>query len=145
MDRLQLLTDDGRESGRVATPSLVLKLAPGERMVASLVYRRGGCTVKEVQARLPKTLTTATVRTILRRLERKGIIWRRRKGSYRTHIYLPAITNEYVRERALMRLAQEHFEGSLPSLATTLVHLMGGQLPPVAAENQDRQIFARTG
>jgi predicted transcriptional regulator len=145
MDRLQLLTDDGRESCAVAPPALVLKLAPGERMVASLVYRRGGCTVKEVQARLPRTLTTATVRTILRRLERKGIVTRQPKGAYRTHVYLPAITNEYVRERALMRLAQEHFEGSLPSIAATLVHLMDGQLPPAAAENKGTQIFARTG
>jgi predicted transcriptional regulator len=143
MGRLQLLTDEGNESCAVAPPPLVLKLAPGERAVASMVYRRGGCTVKEIQARLPRPLTTATVRTILRRLEAKGVVSRRPKGTYRTHVYLPAITNEYVRERALMTLAQEHFDGSLPAVVATLIHLIDARAP--AAAGEVTQALARTG
>jgi predicted transcriptional regulator len=112
-----------------APPSLVMKLAPGEREVASLVYRLGSCTAKDIQSRLAKPLANATVRSMLRRLVQKGIIAQRPGGTYRTYLYLPAITNEYVRQRALMRLAQDHFEGSLPNMIATLVHLMDVQSP----------------
>jgi BlaI family penicillinase repressor len=121
----------GTEERRFATelPTSVLELAPREGEVASIVYELGGCTAKEVEARLSKRLTNATVRSMLRRLERKGLVVRRAKGTYRTFVYLPALTNDYVRERALVRFAQEHFDGSLPALAATLVHLMDLQLP----------------
>jgi len=101
-----------------------MKLAPGEREVATIVYQLGGCTAKEIQVRLAKPLANATVRSMLRRLVGKGIITQRPKGTYRTFVYLPAVTNEYVRQQALMRLAQDHFEGSLPTMVATLVQLL---------------------
>jgi predicted transcriptional regulator len=110
-------------------PSLVKKLAPGEGEIASIVYELGGCTAKEVQVRLSKPLTIETVRSVLRRLEQKGIMIHRRRGTYRTFVYVPAITNDYVRQRMLLRLAEDHFEGSLPSLAATLAHLLDARPP----------------
>ena len=105
-------------------PQIVLNLAPAEREVALLVYQLGGCTAKEVQERLGKRVTNATVRTMLRRLMKKGIVTRRSAGQYKTFLYAPAITTEYVRQSAILHLAQQHFAGSLPRLAATLDELL---------------------
>lgn len=105
-------------------PQIVLNLAPAEREVALLVYQLGGCTAKEVQDRLGKRVTNATVRTMLRRLMKKGILSRRSAGQYKTFLYVPAITTEYVRQSAILHLAQQHFAGSLPRLAATLDDLL---------------------
>lgn len=110
-------------------PQIVLNLAPAEREVALLVYQLGGCTAKEVQDRLDKQVTNATVRTMLRRLMKKGIVNRRLAGKYKTFLYVPAITTEFVRQSAILHLAQQHFSGSLPRLAATLhelLHLRSG-------------------
>lgn len=105
-------------------PQIVLNLAPAEREIALLVYQLGGCTAKEVQDRLDKRVTNATVRTVLRRLMKKGIVSRRSAGHYKTFVYVPAITTEYVRQSAILHLAQQHFAGSLPRLAATLDELL---------------------
>jgi predicted transcriptional regulator len=105
-------------------PQIVLNLAPAEREVALLVYQLGGCTAKEVQERLGKRVTNATVRTMLRRLMQKGIVNRRSAGQYKTFLYVPAITTEYVRQSAILHLAQQHFSGSLPRMAATLDELL---------------------
>lgn len=110
-------------------PQIVLNLAPAEREVALLVYQLGGCTAKQVQERMDKRVTNATVRTMLRRLMKKGIVSRRSAGQYKTFLYVPAITTEYVRQSAILHLAQQHFAGSLPRLAATLdelLHLRSG-------------------
>jgi predicted transcriptional regulator len=111
-------------------PQIVLNLAPAEREVALLVYQFGGCTAKEVQERLGKRITNATVRTMLRRLMKKGIVTRRSAGQYKTFLYVPAITTEYVRQSAILHLAQQHFAGSLPRLAATLDELLHTRSAP---------------
>jgi predicted transcriptional regulator len=105
-------------------PQVVLDLAPAEREVALLVYQLGGCTAKDVQDRLDKRVTNATVRTMLRRLMKKGIIARQRGGSYKTFVYVPALTNEFVRQSAIIHLAREYFSGSLPELAVAVEDLL---------------------
>jgi predicted transcriptional regulator len=111
-------------SGLDSPPQIVLSLAPAEREVALLVYQLGGCTAKEVQDRLGKRVSNATVRTMLRRLMNKGIVSRRATGRYKTFLYVPAVTTEYVRQSAILHLAQQHFAGSLPRLAATLDDLL---------------------
>jgi hypothetical protein len=55
---------------------------------------------------------------------KKGIVSRRSAGHYKTFVYVPAITTEYVRQSAILHLAQQHFAGSLPRLAATLDELL---------------------
>ena len=105
-------------------PQIVMNLAPAEREVALLVYQLGGCTAKEVHDRLGKRVTNATVRTMLRRLMNKRILSRRPAGQYKTFLYVPAITTEFVRQSAILHVAEQHFAGSLPRLAATLDDLM---------------------
>ena len=111
-------------------PPVVLNLAPAEREVALLVYQLGGCTAKEVQERLGKRVTNATVRTMLRRLMNKGIVSRRSAGQYKTFLYAPALTTDYVRQSAILHLARQHFAGSLPRLAATLDELLHTRSAP---------------
>jgi predicted transcriptional regulator len=110
-------------------PQVVLNLAPAEREVALLVYQLGGCTAKDVQDRLDKRVTNATVRTMLRRLMKKGMIARERGGSYKSYIYVPALTNEFVRQSAIIHLAREYFSGSLPELAVAVEDLLDLHAP----------------
>lgn len=105
-------------------PQIVLNLAPAEREVALVVYQMGACTAKQVEEHLGNRVTNATVRTVLRRLMKKRILTRRSTGRYKTFVYLPAITTEYVRQSAILNLAQQHFAGSLPRMAATLSELL---------------------
>ena len=118
---LQVVNNSSRIDG---PPLVVLNLAPAEREVALLVYQLGACTAKQVEDRLSKPVANATVRTMLRRLMNKGILSRRPAGHYKTFLYVPAITTEFVRQSAILHLAQQHFAGSLPRLAATLDDLM---------------------
>jgi len=118
---LQVVDNSSRIDG---PPQIVLNLAPAEREVALLVYELGACTAKQVEERLSKRVANATVRTMLRRLMNKGILNRRASGRYKTFLYVPAITTEFVRQSAILHLAQQHFAGSLPRLAATLDDLM---------------------
>ena len=113
--------DCGRLEG---PPHVVLNLPPAEREVALLVYQLGACTAKEIEERLAKRVTNATVRTMLRRLIKKQILTRRSAGQYKTFLYIPAVTNEFVRQSAIIHLAKQHFAGSLPRLAATLDELL---------------------
>ena len=118
---LQVVDNSSRIDG---PPQIVLNLAPAEREVALLVYELGACTAKQVEERLSKRVANATVRTMLRRLMNKGILSRRPAGQYKTFLYVPAITTEFVRQSAILHLAQQHFAGSLPRLAATLDDLL---------------------
>ena len=128
---LQLVESNARLDG---PPQVVLNLAPAEREVALLVYQLGACTAKQVEERLGKRVTNATVRTMLRRLMKKGILARRSAGQYKTFLYVPAITNEFVRQSAIIHLAEEHFAGSLPRLAATLNELLYVRSAPARNE-----------
>jgi predicted transcriptional regulator len=66
---------------------------------------------------------------MLRRLMKKGIVNRRSAGQYKTFLYVPAITTEYVRQSAILHLAQQHFSGSLPRLAATVDDLLHVRSP----------------
>ena len=105
-------------------PQVVLNLAPREREIALLIYQHGGATAKEIEAHLSKPIANATVRTVLLRLKRKGIVTSRMLGAYKTLTYHPALSNEYVRESVLLNIAKEHFSGSLSSLSQTLSRMI---------------------
>jgi predicted transcriptional regulator len=94
--------------------------------VATVVYRRGACTAKDVQKRLSGDISNGAVRSMLVRLVGKGILARRSGKRGRTHefVYLPVITTHDVKCAAVQRLTDDHFGGSLLSLALVLVELL---------------------
>jgi predicted transcriptional regulator len=118
-------------SGTSQLPRQVLKLAPREREVASIVYAQAGATARQVEAQLSATVTNSSVRSMLRRLVQKGILTRRAiqggRGRGQEHIYLPAVTEADLKFRALQRLSQDFFGGSLDETARFLQILVERQ------------------
>lgn len=107
------------------------KLAWREREIATLVYRHGACTAKDVEAHLSKPMSNSAVRSILVRLVRKHILVRRRgdkRGQGQEHYYLPAITSADVKQRALIELSEKYFEGSLTAVALGVLGLIDDRL-----------------
>lgn len=105
-----------------ALRSLLERLPTREREIASLIVSRGELTAAEVVRALPVSLSNSAVRSMLQRLEAKGVLRRRRERN--RFIYLPASTDAEMRREILCRVASEHFGGSLEGLikeAATLV------------------------
>jgi len=113
-------------TGRPLPPQVEL-LAAREREVATIVYLRGAQTAKDVRANLSLPVSDATVRTMLKRLIRKGILTRRwgGRGRGQQYLYGPVVTPEHVKRAALRQIAQHYFEGSLFQAAMTILELLG--------------------
>lgn len=64
----------------VARPISIRHLAPRERQVAERVDWLSEASAEEVRDALPDALSNAAVRSMLRRLEAKGVVSRRKLG-----------------------------------------------------------------
>lgn len=106
-----------------------------EREIADIVYAQGEASAAEVCRALPDPLSNAAVRSMLTRLEKKGVLRRRRQGN--RHFYAPAATDRAAREAALRRVARDYFGGSLAEAAALSLELArsgeASALPPVQA------------
>ena len=75
-------------------------LGPLERRIMAHVWQSGPSTVAQARDALNKAssqqLAYTTVMTILQRLDRKGVVTRRREG--RMHVYAPVWSREEYRE-----------------------------------------------
>lgn len=113
-----------REEADAALPVKVQRLAPREREVATLVYGNGPLTANAVLAQVSGKVGNAAVRSMLRRLVAKGIVNRRKDGGVKAFEYCPAITNAVSTQAAIRRLAEDHFEGSIASVARAVLDLV---------------------
>lgn len=95
------------------------RLAPREREVAALIYRRGALTAKEVGSHIPE-VSHGAIRTMLGRLVRKGILKCRKSGYGKTLLYLPAIASADIVEIALKRVAEDFYQGSMLDAAAAI-------------------------
>ena len=94
------------------------RLAPRERQVAETVIALGEAGASEVADRLPVPLSNSAVRSMLSRLEAKRFIRKRVEGN--RYLYRAAVSDEAVRAAALLRVSQDHFDGSLAAVADEL-------------------------
>lgn len=90
-----------------------------EREVLRLVWQMGPCTAEAVRAGLGRPLKEATVRTVLRRLEEKGIVLHTLEG--RSFLYRAAEAPEALAARGVRRLADWFCNGSMEDLLVGLV------------------------
>jgi predicted transcriptional regulator len=111
-----------REAGDL--PFQVRELAPREREIAQIVYLLGPITAHNIKERLSVHIANATVRTVLMRLVRKGIVQRRKLGDINKYVYAAAITDHDAQQRALRRLSNDYFEGSLVDAAAAILDLL---------------------
>jgi predicted transcriptional regulator len=86
-------------------------MSPAETEILRLVWRLGSATVQDVCDALPKerSVTYATVQTLLRRLEKKGYISHEVKG--KAHLFRPAVNREDVIHRTVNDFVDRLFGG----------------------------------
>jgi predicted transcriptional regulator len=115
----------GAAAAAVMEPGMIRRLARRERQVAETVGRFGEASAEEVRAALPDPLSNAAIRSMLRRLEEKGVLTRRKAG--RKFLYRLTRPSGLTRDAAVRRLSQDYFDGSLAKTAAAVVGLLAGE------------------
>jgi predicted transcriptional regulator len=87
------------------------RLPRREREVAEIVYACGEASAQDICRALPDRLSNAAVRSMLQRIEAKGLVRRRKDG--RKYLYSAVLPDRASREAALRRIARDYFDGSL--------------------------------
>lgn len=92
-----------------------------ELEIMSILWRLGEGNVREVQGALAeeRALAYTTVSTVLRILEKKGIVSNRKEG--RGHVYVPQISKAQYESRSLEDILQNVFEGTPSGLIKRLI------------------------
>ena len=107
MDVEGRMTDPGeRTSGR-------------ERQILDVLHRMGEASVGDVESALPDAPSYSTVRTLLRVMEKKGLVVHVERG--RAYVYRPATPTREARRSALKHLVATFFKGSIEDAAMALV------------------------
>ncbi|HVS65863.1 MAG TPA: BlaI/MecI/CopY family transcriptional regulator [Thermoanaerobaculia bacterium] len=88
-----------------------LQLSRRERQIMSVLFREGEASVADVAAGIPSAPSRTAIRTLLRILETKGYVRRRRDG--RRHLYRPAVSRGRAARAALSHVLDTFFGGSL--------------------------------
>ena len=94
-------------------------LTKRERLIMDILYRRGRATAAEVQAELPGSPNSSTVRTQLRVLEEKGHVRHEEVGL--RYVYAPVVPRHAARRTAVRHLIDTFFDGSAAALVTSLI------------------------
>ncbi|HEY3838730.1 MAG TPA: BlaI/MecI/CopY family transcriptional regulator [Bryobacteraceae bacterium] len=81
-----------------------------ERQIMDILYARGRASATEIQEALPDEPSNSTVRTILRVLERKGLVRHVEEGL--RYLFLPTVPRSTARRSALQRVMRTFFDGS---------------------------------
>lgn len=100
---------------------LARRLPPRERQLAMLVGQLVEASATDIQQALPDQISNAAVRSMLRRLETKGVIVRYRQG--RKYLYATAAIDRSC-EAALRKVSREHFSGSMTRAAAAIASLI---------------------
>ena len=98
---------------------MLSKLPPRERQIVDLLYQRGDLAVAEICDALPGTPSGSAIRTMLKRLEDKGVV--RRTESDKGYVYSPAVADSVARKNALSEVVRVFFNNSPAGAATALL------------------------
>lgn len=85
-------------------------LSRRERQIIDILYARERSSAAEIQEALPGHPSNSTVRTLLRVLERKGLVRHVEEGL--RYLFLPAVPRSAARKSALQRVMRTFFDGS---------------------------------
>src|SRR5271170_6468976 len=98
----------------------LLDLAPLELDCMSRLWQLGEGTVRQIRDNLAATRPRAytTILTIMDRLAHKGFVTRKKMG--RAFLYLPSLTQDEARGKAIARVVEHFFEGSYETMANYL-------------------------
>ena len=116
---------------------MIESLPRREREVFETLCRLETGTAAGVRNALTDTLSDSAIRTLLGRLETKGLV--EREAGAEGFVYRPVPRTETVAAGALQRMIDTFFAGSAASAATALLGL-GQRLTPEEAEALERAI-----
>lgn len=110
---------------------MIQSLPRREREVFEVLCRLEQATAAAVRAALADPLSDSAVRTLLTRLEGRGLVARRPEGL--AYVYAPVTQPAKIGQSALQRVVGDFFHGSAASAATALL----GMSPPPTADELD--------
>ena len=116
---------------------MIASLPRREREIFEIVASAGKATAVEVRAAMSEPPSHSAVRTLLARLEKRGLI--RHRLVDQAYVYESVTRPAKVRESALRQLVQTFFNGSAASAATALLGL-SRDLDPAELETLQRAI-----
>jgi predicted transcriptional regulator len=97
------------------------QLAPRERQIMTILFRRGRATATEVQEELGEPVSNSAVRGMLRLLGEKGLVKHEQDGP--RYVYFPAIRSDTASRSALRHLVDTFFNQSNSSAIATLLDM----------------------
>lgn len=101
-------------------------LGARERQILDAVYALGEASVAEVLAALADPPTYSTVRTMIRMLERKGLLQHRQSGT--KYVYRPTRSRESASRSALKHVLQTFFGGSATDAVAAILDVSASKL-----------------
>jgi BlaI family transcriptional regulator, penicillinase repressor len=108
-------------------------LGARERQIMDVIYQLGEASVSEVREQLADPPSYSSVRTMIRLLERKGLLKHRQEGA--RYVYWPVRSRESASRSALRHLLATFFGGSAPDAVAAILD--------VSAEKLDQQDLKR--
>ncbi len=117
-------------------------LSPLENEIMAVIWRLGSARAEDIREALrgDHDLTDSTVRTLLRRIEAKGILAHTTEG--RTFVYRPRVKPSELANQAVRRVVERFCQGSLPSLLIGMADdrmISAEELRQLAAEIERKQ------
>jgi predicted transcriptional regulator len=95
-------------------------LGARERQIMDAIYQIGEASVADVLAKLPDPPTYSAVRTMIRLLEKKGLLRHRQAGA--KYVYRPTQSRDLAKRSALRHLLQTFFAGSATDAVAAILH-----------------------
>lgn len=90
----------------------VLKgLTQREQEVMEIIYKQESCSANTIQQLMSGSLNNATVRTILRKMEEKGVLQHEKKGN--KFFYKAMVNRETIAKQKFRNLIDTFFSGSV--------------------------------
>jgi predicted transcriptional regulator len=102
------------------------KLAPRERQIMDIIYRRGRATAADVLDDLPDRVSNSAVRGMLRLLEQKGHLRHEYDGP--RYVYLPTADPAKVSRSAMRHLVHTFFDNSASSAVSAMLGMYESRL-----------------
>ena len=115
--------------------SVTAALGQLEHQVMDLVWLHAPCTAEDIRTKIEQPLRESTVRTVLHRLEKKGLVTHTIDN--RTYVYRAAEARGHVAAQAVQRIVDWFCHGSMEELLTGMVDssvLDGKELQRLAAK-----------
>jgi BlaI family transcriptional regulator, penicillinase repressor len=109
------------------------ELARRERQIMDAIFQLGEATVSEVLEQLPDPPSYSSVRTIIRKIEAKGLLTHRQDG--KRYVYRAKQSRETASRTALQKLMDVFFSGSAPDTVAAIMDVSAKSLDP---EDLDR-------